>query len=120
MLLLPSLGWQEYPIPPAEGAVYKYRPSGEKKIHTALKPKAEGQYGTFYLLSFYWLSALEGQMWWTGRKWGQGEIRACQLGREVVGQHMYRGTFDGIKDKVEDVFLFLLRLRQAIETGTVL
>ena len=60
-------------LPPKAGAVYKFRPEGEKKIHTALKPKAEGQYGffsllkvgiyiplttsaggmTFYLLSFY-------------------------------------------------------------------
>ena len=49
---------------------------------------------------------------------GQGEIRACQLGREVVGQCMFRGTVDGVEDKVEDGLLvvaspfviFLLRL----------
>ena len=36
---------------------------------------------------------------------GQGEIRACQLGREVVGQCMFRGTVDGVEDKVEDGLL---------------
>ena len=66
-------------------------------------------------------------MWWTGRKWGQGEIRACQLGREVVGQCMYRGTDDGVEDKGEDgllviashFVLFILRMCQTTDTGTV-
>ena len=59
---------------------------------------------------------------------GQGDIRACQLGRQVMGQCMYRGTVDGVEDKEEDgllvvashFVLFLLRLRQTIDTGTVL
>ena len=55
---------------------------------------------------------------------GQSEIRACQLGREVVGQYIYRGTVDGVEDKEEDgllvivshYVLFLLRLRQTTDT----
>ena len=57
---------------------------------------------------------------------GQSEIRACQLGREVVGQCIYRGTVDGVEDKEEDgllviashFVLFLLRL--TTDTWTVL
>ena len=45
------------------------------------------------------------------------------LGREVVGQCMYRGTVDVVEDKVVDgllvvaghFVLFLLRLRQTID-----
>ena len=32
---------------------------------------------------------------------GQNEMRTCQLGREVVGQCIYRGTVDGVEDKEE-------------------
>ena len=53
---------------------------------------------------------------------GQNEMRTCQLGREVVGQCIYRGTVDGVEDKEEggllvvasQFVLFLLRLRQTI------
>ena len=49
-------------------------------------------------------------------------MRTCHLGREVVGQCIYRGTVDGVEDKEEggllvvasQFVLFLLRLRQTI------
>ena len=53
---------------------------------------------------------------------GQNEMRTCQLGREVVGQCICRGTVDGVEDKEEggllvvasQFVLFLLRLRQTM------
>ena len=66
-------------------------------------------------------------MWWTGKKWGRVRSGPASWRREVVGQCMYRGTDDGVEDKGEDgllviashFVLFILRLSQTTDTGTV-
>ena len=37
-------------LPLKLAAIWKFRPSGAKKIHTVLQPSASGQYGFFCLL----------------------------------------------------------------------
>ena len=67
-------------------------------------------------------------MCWTGRKWGRARSGPASWGREVVGQCMYRGTVDGVEDNGEDgllviasyFVLFILRLSQTTDNGTVL
>ena len=65
------------------------------KIHTAQKPKAEdhnfGRRNDILSFKLLLVVCTRGSDVVDREEVGQGEIRACQLGREVVGQYMYRG-----------------------------